>query len=136
MIRTFRPDDTRSVVELWETAGLTRPWNDPYQEIDLKLAVDDGLFLVAEDEGRIIGTAMGGYDGHRGWIYSVAVVPDHRGRGIGTGLVSELEARLAAMGCVKVNLQVRTDNTEVIDFYHHLGYGDDHVIGLGKRLMP
>lgn len=136
MIRAFRPDDTRSVVDLWEVAGLTRPWNDPHQEIEHKVAVDDGLFLVAEDDDRIVGTAMGGYDGHRGWIYSVAVDPDHRGRGLGTELVSELESRLAAMGCVKVNLQVRTDNTEVIDFYHHLGYGDDHVIGLGKRISP
>lgn len=136
MIRAIRPNDTQAVVDLWETAGLTRPWNDPHQEIDLKLAVDDGLFLVAEEQGRIVGTAMGGYDGHRGWIYSVAVQPDERGRGIGAGLVTELETRLAGKGCLKVNLQVRTENTAVIDFYQRLGYGHDHVIGLGKRLTP
>lgn len=134
MIRDFRSDDAGAVVALWTAAGLTRPWNNPHHEIEHKLGVADGLFLVVEKNGGIVGSAMGGYDGHRGWIYSVAVDPDHRSLGIGAALVSELEHRLASMGCAKVNLQVRTDNLAVIDFYQGLGYQDDHVIGLGKRL--
>lgn len=134
MIRDFRSADAGAVVALWTSACLTRPWNDPYHEIEHKLGVADGLFLVSEKNGSIVGTAMGGYDGHRGWIYSVAVDSDHRSLGLGAALVAELEHRLVSMGCVKVNLQVRTDNLAVIDFYQRLGYQDDQVIGLGKRL--
>ncbi len=87
-----------------------------------KLAVDRELFLVAEVAGRVVGTAIGGYDGHRGWIYSVAVAPEHRHRGIGSMLVRQVEAALVARGCLKLNLQVRTTNASVLAFYEKLGF--------------
>ena len=77
---------------------------------------------------------MGGYDGHRGWIYSVAVVPERRSLGIGTALIRKLEAELARRGCLKINLQVRESNVGVMDFYRKLGYEVDPVVSMGKRL--
>lgn len=121
---------------LWEEAGLTRAWNDPREEVMRKLAYSDGLFLVAVAHGAVIGTVMGGYDGHRGWVYSLAVSRAHRSRGVATDLMTELESRFRLLGCVKVNLQVRAENLPVVRFYQRLGYQEDHVIGLGKRLGP
>ncbi|MCS0499174.1 GNAT family acetyltransferase [Protaetiibacter mangrovi] len=135
-IRPFAPDDTEAVVALWEAAGLTRPWNDPRADIARKSTVQPELFVVAEDgDGRIVGSVMAGYEGHRGWMNYLASAPDARGAGIGRALVAHVEAALLALGCPKVNLQVRADNAHAVAFYRHLGYRVDDTIDLGKRLI-
>src|SRR5262249_55354355 len=112
----------------------TAPHNEPATAIRKKLAVERDLFFVATIDGAVTGTAMGGYDGHRGWVYSVAVKPQHRRRGIGSALIRRLEAALSARGCLKVNLQVRTSNAGVVAFYEKLGYGVEERVSMGKRL--
>ena len=134
-VRPFHVDDTAAVVALWQDAGLTRPWNDPYRDIERKLTVQPELFLVAVDGSRIVGSVMAGYDGHRGWVSYLASAPDLRGTGIGRMLMSAAEDALQALGCPKIMLMVRADNTDVTDFYGHLGYTGDAVRVLGKRLI-
>lgn len=135
-IRTFSVADTEAVIALWEAAGLTRPWNDPHLDIARKLTVQPELFVVAvDDKERIVGSVIAGYDGHRGWMNYLATAPDQRGIGIGRALVEHVEHALTAMGCPKVNLQVRTGNERTIDFYRHLGYEVDDTVALGKRLI-
>ena len=137
LIRTFREPDAPAVIRLWERADLTRPWNDPARDIERKLAVGDELFLVGEaDGGAIVGSAMVGYDGHRGWVNYLAVDPEHRGRGHARALMVEAERRLLALGCPKLNLQVRTGNDAALAFYARLGYSVDAATSLGKRLIP
>ncbi|HLJ55689.1 MAG TPA: GNAT family acetyltransferase [Chthonomonadaceae bacterium] len=134
-IRPFEAEDEPAVAALWlEALAPTAPHHDPATVIRMKLAHDRELFLVAVVEGKIAGTVMGGYDGHRGWIYTVAVSPTHRRRGIGSALLRRVEAELASRGCMKINLQVRTSNAEVMRFYSALGYAVDDVISMGKRL--
>ena len=134
-IREFLEPDTEAVVDLWHTADLVRPWNDPHRDIARKLAVQRELFLVGEIEGVVVASAMAGYDGHRGWVNYLAVDPDHRGRGYGRLLMAEVEGRLIAAGCPKLNLQVRFDNTDALGFYEALGYSVDAAVSLGKRLI-
>ena len=109
-------------------------WNRPEEDIRRKLDVQRDLFLVAEYEGQIIGTAMAGYDGHRGWVYYLAVAPDQRRQGVGSALMGEVERRLAQAGCHKLNLQVRVTNEAVVSFYQGLGYEVEERISMGKRL--
>lgn len=135
-IREFVELDTEEVVALWRAAGLVRPWNDPHRDITRKLAVQRELFLVGEVDGVVVATAMAGYDGHRGWINYLAVEPAHQGLGYGRLLMAEVEARLTAVGCPKLNLQVRSDNTDALSFYAALGYSVDAAVSLGKRLIP
>lgn len=136
-IRPFEPADTEDVVALWEKAGLTRPWNDPRKDIARKLAVQAELFVVAvDDDEGIIGVVMAGYDGHRGWMNYLAVDPHLQGAGIGRALVEHVEDALLALGCPKVNLQVRSSNAQLVAFYSHLGYAIDDTVDLGKRLIP
>lgn len=99
-----------------------------------KMRVQPELFLVALDDGRVIGTVMAGYDGHRGWLYSVAVDPDAQRGGVGTALVRAAEARLVALGCGKINLQIREGNEAVRAFYAALGYDVELRISMGKRM--
>jgi ribosomal protein S18 acetylase RimI-like enzyme len=133
-IRTFQPADAQEVIELWRRCGLTRPWNDPHADIERKLRVQPELFLVAELDGDVVGSAMG-YDGHRGWIYYFGVEPGLRRNGIGAALMAEVERRVAALGCPKINLQVRTGNVEAVEFYRALGFAPDDVSSMGKRLV-
>jgi len=135
VIRTFARRDEDAVVALWRAAGLTRPWNDPHADIARKLAVQPELFLVGELDGAIVASAMAGYDGHRGSLYYLAVSPDHQRRGHARAVMAEVERRLEAIGCPKLNLMVRRDNTGVIGFYHRLGYDEQSVVVLGKRLI-
>jgi ribosomal protein S18 acetylase RimI-like enzyme len=135
-IRTFHPNDTEDVVALWETAELTRPWNDPRKDIARKREIQPELFVVAvDDDDRIIGAVMAGYDGHRGWMNYLAADPDFRGAGVGRALVDHVEEALHALGCPKVSIQVRSSNAQVVAFYEHLGYTVDDTIDLGKRLI-
>jgi ribosomal protein S18 acetylase RimI-like enzyme len=135
-VRPFADADEDAAVALWHAAGLTRPWNDPHQDVARKKRVQRELFLVAEDAGELVGTAMAGYDGHRGWVYYLAVAPGRQGEGLGRLLMAEAEARLLALGCPKVNVQVRSGNDAVTTFYDRLGYAPDGATGLGKRLIP
>ena len=133
-IRAFRVEDTEGIVALWTAAGLTRPWNDPRRDIARKLRVQPELFLVGELEGELVASAMAGFDGHRGWVNYLAVLPAHRAKGFGRALMAEAEARLLAAGCPKLNLQVRLDNDAALGFYERLGFVRDAVVSLGKRL--
>jgi ribosomal protein S18 acetylase RimI-like enzyme len=135
-IRPFREHDEAQVVALWHACGLTRPWNDPHKDIARKLRVQRELFLVGEDGGRVVASVMAGYEGHRGWVNYLAVDPAQRRRGLGARLMRRVEELLEAAGCPKLNLQVRTANTEVLAFYRALGYAQDDVLALGKRLIP
>lgn len=134
-IRTFKEADTERVVSLWEQCSLTVPWNNPRKDIKRKLDVQPDLFIVGEKDGSIIGSVMGGYDGHRGWLYYLAVHPDWQQQKIGTLLVNEAESRIKKCGCAKINLMVRTGNEKVMAFYRSLGYEVDEVVGLGKRII-
>jgi ribosomal protein S18 acetylase RimI-like enzyme len=135
-IRTYRAADEAAVVELWRRCALVVPWNDPYEDIQIKVAFQPNLFFVGEIDGHVVATAMAGYDGHRGWINYLGVDPDYRRLGIGTAMMDRAEQALRALGCPKINLQVRESNRAVTAFYERLGFSDDHVIGLGKRLTP
>jgi ribosomal protein S18 acetylase RimI-like enzyme len=134
-IRTYSESDEAAVVELWRQVFPGSPsWNHPETDIQRKLSVQRELFLVAALGSEIVGTAMAGYDGHRGWVYYVAVSPRRRRQGIGTALMNSVEQRLASLGCPKLNLQVRASNHEVVSFYESLGYAVEERISMGKRL--
>jgi ribosomal protein S18 acetylase RimI-like enzyme len=132
-------DDARHgapVVDLWNRAfGYTAAHNAPEVTIDTKRAVADGLFFVCERQARVAGTAMAGWDGHRGWLYSIAVDPSLRRQGIATRLVRHAEEALAQRGCPKINLQIVADNAQVVAFYESLGYAVEPRISMGKRLF-
>ncbi len=134
-IRVFRQDDFEEVITLWERCDLLRPWNDPEMDIERKLNCGADLFLVAEVSGALVGSIMGGYDGHRGSAYYLGVHPDYRGRGIANALISRLEKKLIARGCPKINLMVREDNEAVIGMYEKLEYELGDSVTLGKRLI-
>jgi ribosomal protein S18 acetylase RimI-like enzyme len=125
----------QSIIALWELCDLTRSWNDPAKDIARKLTVQPELFIVAEVGEQIVGTVMAGYEGHRGWINYLAVHPNHQRRGIGRALMTEAAGKLQAMGCPKINLQVRHSNGKATAFYRALGYTEDDVVSLGKRLI-
>lgn len=134
-IRTYKLQDADAVVALWQACGLTRPWNDPHQDIARKLTVQPELFVVGEMNAQLMASAMFGYEGHRGWVNYLAVHPKHQGQGHARALMQWGEAQLKARGCPKINLQVRSSNAAVLAFYQRLGYADDEVISLGKRLI-
>lgn len=124
------------VIRLWETAfRYGTAHNAPALGIDKKLAVADGLFFVALAQGSVVGTVLAGYDGHRGWLYSVAVDPGHRSRGIGTALVAHAERALADRGCMKINLQIAPGSESVAAFYEALGYVVEPRVSMGKRIV-
>ncbi|MEN3941898.1 GNAT family acetyltransferase [Prosthecobacter sp. SYSU 5D2] len=122
------------VVRLWHTIfGYGTAHNEPSLVIDQKLAMDDDLFYVAVCEEKVVGTLMAGYDGHRGWLYSLAVLPDYRHRDIGSNLVRHAEQALTRKGCLKINLQIMEGNEGVQAFYASLGYAVEVRVSMGKR---
>jgi ribosomal protein S18 acetylase RimI-like enzyme len=134
-IRAFTESDEDAVIDLWRAVALScAPHNDPATALRKKLAVDRDLLLVAEVGGTVVGTVMGSYDGHRGWVYAVAVRSDHRRRGIGSALMRRIEAALAERGCLKVNLQAVASNLGAVAFYETLGYSVEERVSMGKRL--
>lgn len=135
-IRPFALDDSDAVIRLWEECGLVRPWNDPRRDIERKLTEQPELFLVGEVAGEVVASAMFGFDGTRGWVHYLAVMPHSQGRSLGRALMAEGERLLRERGCPKVNLQVREGNEAVLGFYRAIGYRQDAVISLGKRLIP
>lgn len=135
-IRPYYEADRNSVINLWNQVfpGTSIAHNDPATMIDQKNSIGDSLLLVAEKSGETVGTVMGGWDGHRGWIYALAVAPTHQRQGIGRILVQRIEKELAHRGCPKINLQVRADNEAVVSFYQALGYETEPRISMGKLL--
>lgn len=120
---------------LWKNCGLTRPWNDP--RADFERAVSGSASVVAgatEDSGRLLGTVMVGVDGHRGWVYYLATVPTARRQGIARGLMAWAERWIRDRDVPKIQFMVRTDNTDAMAFYHHLGYHRQDCLVLGRRL--
>jgi len=133
-IRPYRSDDEDAVVGLWVACQLVGPKNNPQRDIARKLRVNPEWFLVGEVDSKIVATCMVGYEGHRGWINYLAVAPEHQRRGIARQIMEEAERLLRRAGCPKINLQVRTSNRGVIEFYRKLGYSVDEVVSMGKRL--
>lgn len=134
-LRSYQEADEASVVTLWrDVFGYDRPHNDPAVAIRKKLSLQRELFFVAEESGAVVGTIMAGYDGHRGWLYSLAVDPRVRRAGIGSALVRRAEAALAGLGCVKINLQIVAANAGVAVFYEKLGYQVEPRVSMGKVL--
>jgi ribosomal protein S18 acetylase RimI-like enzyme len=134
-IVSFGEQHFAGVDALWrEVFPEDPPWNRARVAIPAKLRVQPELFLVAEDGDEVVGTTMGGYDGHRGWVYAVAVKPSHRRRGVARALMEEIQSRLAGAGCRKLNLQIRADNVDAVAFYRALGFNVEDRISMGKRL--
>ncbi|MBN1436716.1 MAG: GNAT family acetyltransferase [Sedimentisphaerales bacterium] len=131
-------DDSKhreQVIGLWQGVfGYGAAHNQPGVAIDKKVENGDGLFFVAEKDGEVIGTVMGGYDGHRGWIYSIAVRPECQKRGVGSGLLGFIQSKLMELGCLKVNLQIMEGNEAVQEFYLANGYSVEQRVSMGKKL--
>jgi len=134
VIRPYQEADETQVIDLWCDCGLVMPWNDPKQDIQLKLQIQPELFLVGLVNLQIVATVMAGYEGHRGWLNYLAVAPTHQRQGLGRQIVEAATTKLKAMNCPKVNLQIRTSNPSAIEFYQRLGFNLDEVVSMGKRL--
>ena len=135
-IRPFEIADIDAVVRLWHDCDLVVPWNDPHKDIERKLKVDPDMFLVGIEEDTVIASIMVGYEGHRGWVNYLAVDPAHRGKGYARRLMENAEKLLLVRDCPKLNLQIRSTNTQAIEFYRTIDYELDHATGMGKRLIP
>ena len=131
----YRTEHEAAVIALWEACGLTRPWNNPRTDIERMLKVYPELFLVGVLDGRVAASVMGGYDGHRGWAYYLGVHPDHQRRGYARMMMDALTEKLAALGCPKINIQVRGDNAAALGFYEKIGYLTEDRVSLAKRLV-
>lgn len=137
-IAAYAPADEADVIALWRRCFPPEHLvghNDPAGSIARKLAYQPDLFFVAKLGGAIVGTTMAGYDGHRGWLYSVAVDPARRRLGIGRLLLRHAERSLIELGALKINLQVRATNAEVIAFYERCGYAVEPIASMGKRIV-
>jgi ribosomal protein S18 acetylase RimI-like enzyme len=133
-IRPYRSEDEAAVVQLWRDCSLVVPHNDPHKDIRRKQAVQADLFLIGLEDSRIVATVMAGYEGHRGWLNYLAVAPDQQRHGLGREMVADAEKRLRRMGCPKINLQIRRRNAGAMEFYRRLGFVEDDVASMGKRL--
>lgn len=133
-IGDLRQDEIAAAIGLWQAAGLTRPWNDPKADIALALATPSATVLAGRIEGALIATAMVGSDGHRGWVYYLAVAAELRGRGLGKAMMAASEAWLMARGVPKLHLLVRRENTTVLDFYASLGFEASDSVMLTRWL--
>ena len=127
-------DDREAVVALWQKADLTRPWNDPLSDFDLAIDGPSSTILLARDGEDLIGSAMVGFDGHRGWVYYLATEPDRRCKGVGRALMTRAEEWLRDRGAPKIQLMVREDNLAARKFYDTIGYEVQPVITIGRRL--
>ena len=133
-IREYHINDEQQVIHLWYECELVVPWNNPKMDIERKLKVNPELFLVGEIEDKIIASVMGGYEGHRGWINYLAVLPEHQRKGYARQIMTAVEQKLKNIGCPKINLQIRSNNEDVIKFYESIGYYDERMTSMGKRL--
>ena len=131
IIRKFQDTDKSALVSLWSSVFPDDPaHNAPLSVIEAKLAVDDLIFL-AEHDGLLVGACMAGYDGHRGWLYAVAVAQQQRRNGIGQALVKHAIHTLKDLGCIKLNLQIRSTNNQVAAFYKALGFATEERLSMG-----
>lgn len=135
LIRPYLSADENAVIGLWYRCDLLRSWNNPKQDIERNVKVNPELLLVGVVDGEVVATAMGGYDGHRGWVYYLAVDPVYQRRGFGRLIMEAIEGKLLAIGCPKINLQIRTNNIDVVTFYESIGYSTEERISMGKRLV-
>ena len=133
-IRPYRASDEAAVIALWTACNLVVSHNNPRKDIARKLQVNPEWFLVGEHDGQIVATCVVGYEGHRGWINYLAVSPSVQRRGLASQMMEEAEKILSKAGCPKINLQIRSTNLQVIEFYKSLGFKIDEVTGMGKRL--
>jgi ribosomal protein S18 acetylase RimI-like enzyme len=124
--------DVEAVISLWSACQLTRPWNDPKRDFALAVEGLASAVLVLRDSGAIVASVMVGFDGHRGWIYYLAVAPGHRRRGLGRRMMAAAEEWLRERGAPKIQLMVREDNAQVIAFYEALGLQRQKVVTLGR----
>ncbi|MDF7774613.1 GNAT family acetyltransferase [Sphingomonas sp. AOB5] len=134
MIVEAAADDRSAVIALWEACGLTRPWNDPASDYALALSGATSAVLVARDGEGLAGSVMTGFDGHRGWVYYLAVAPDRQRGGVGRALMAAAEAWLRERGAPKIQLMVREDNDAALGFYEALGMERQKVVTLGRFL--
>ena len=134
MIAEAQATDAAQVIALWRACGLTRPWNDPADDFALALASGASAVLVAREQDAIVASAMVGFDGHRGWVYYLAVAPGRRRSGLGRMLMATAEAWLRARGAPKIQLMVREDNEAALRFYEALGLERQKVVTLGRFL--
>jgi ribosomal protein S18 acetylase RimI-like enzyme len=134
-IAVYQDENQQGVITLWQRCNLLRSWNDPAKDIARKQQVQPELFLVGFEAGRLIASAMAGFDGHRGNVYYLAVDPDFQGHGFGRALMSAVEELLLACGCPKVNIMIRSSNLDVQHFYETIGYSPVDVLCMGKRLV-
>jgi ribosomal protein S18 acetylase RimI-like enzyme len=134
-IRSASLADAAALTRLWQESGLRFRPGDVAGELAAVLARDGDLVLVAEDAGRLAAAVLGTFDGRRGWVNRLATRPDHRGQGLATAILAELERRLAAKGCRKINLLIEPDNQAVSSFYRLRGYAEDELIFMEKWLL-
>jgi ribosomal protein S18 acetylase RimI-like enzyme len=133
-IISYDPKYQEDIIDLWKKCNLIVPQNDPTEDIQKKLDFQPDLFLSALLDGQLIGSVMVGYEGHRGWLNYLAVLPEYQKRGYGKRLVKKAVEELRKLDCLKVNVQVRKNNPSAIGFHKHLGFKDDNVVTLGLRL--
>jgi len=133
-IEPIRPPWFTEAVQLWDEVALTRPWNDPRADLERAVGGASSTVLAGVDGGRLLATAMVGHDGHRGWVYYLAVRPSAQGRGHGRAMMKACEAWLLDRGVPKLNVMVRGENQAVQGFYRSLGYGTDDVLVFSRRL--
>jgi ribosomal protein S18 acetylase RimI-like enzyme len=126
--------DAAAVIALWEACGLTRPWNDPRDDYALAVAGPISAILIIRDGDVVVGSIMVGFDGHRGWVYYLAVAATHRLLGHGRVLMAAAEAWLRARGAPKMQLMVRDSNVAALGFYAALGFERQELVALGKFL--
>ena len=133
-ISDLRPDETDAAVALWEACGLTRPWNDPRADIALALGKPSSTVLAGRVDGKLVATAMAGSDGHRGWVYYLAVDPAAQRKGCGTAMMQAAADWLRANNVPKLHVMIRSENLAVAAFYTKLGYEKSDTITMAKRL--
>lgn len=134
-VRPFAERDRAALVALWQACDLARPWNDPADDIDRAVRAPTSCILIGETEGAVAASIMCGHDGHRGWVYYLAVAPDRRRHGFGARMMQAAETWLAGEGAPKLQLMVRTGNEQAHSFYRALGYDIQATTVWGKWLI-
>lgn len=131
ILRKYEESDKLNLIKFWgEVFPLRSAHNDPTFVLESKTKIDDLIFIAVKN-GEIIGSCMAGYDGHRGWLYSVGVSPKVRRAGIGTKLMKYAIQQLTEIGCFKVNIQILSTNTSVVSFYESLGFAVEERVSMG-----